>query len=195
MDASDKSGESKPARAVLLALVIVLVFAVAFQRDERAEPAVRSARFTGREKMEPSPDSVFMEPAPERRSVYSALNRLYSTADVDPLITGHLYGYADDVRNVYSERTSHGDVHGLTEYSSAGGVGDVGVDIGPYGLDEYGGKQIGYDDGIPAPWAFPSTPVRWYAPNREDYYGLEGPTPFATALYELRVPDHDPLVN
>ena len=141
-----------------------------------------------------SSDGMFVGGAPERRSVYAALNRLYSTADVDPLITGNLYNFTDGVRNVYAERTSHGDVHGLTEYSS-GSPGEVGVDIGPYGLDEYGGREIGYDDGIPAEWRLPSTPVRWFAPAKRDYYGPEGPTPFVDGLYDARQPDHDPLTN
>ncbi len=133
--------------------------------------------------------------SPERRSVYSALGRLYSTADVDPLVTGQLYGYTDNIRNVYAERTSHGDIHGLTEYSSSGSPGDVGVDVGPFGLNEYAGRQIGFDDGIPETWAFPSTPVRWYGPNKRDYYGIEGPTVYSEGLYSLREPDHDPLVG
>lgn len=142
-----------------------------------------------------SPDATFLGDEPQRRSVYSALSRLYSTADADPLITGQLYGFSDGVRNVYAERTSHGDIRGLTEYSSSGGVGDVGIDIGPFGLDEYGGRAAGFDDGIPGPWALPSTPVRWYAPKQRDYYGPEGPTVYSEGLYSLWEPDHDPRVN
>ncbi len=132
---------------------------------------------------------------PEQPGVYEELNRLYSTADVDPLITGGLYAHNDFVRDVYAERTSHGNVYGLTEYSSSGGPGDVGVDIGPYGLAEYGGREIGFDDGIPPEWALPSTPVRWYAPKKRDYYGPDGPTPYTVGLYSLQEPDHDPLLN
>jgi len=132
---------------------------------------------------------------PQRHSVYAALGRLYSTADVDPLITGSLYEFSDGVRDVYAERTSHGDVRGLTEYSSSGGAGDVGVDVGPFGLDEYGGRAAGFDDGIPEPWSLPSTPVRWYAPRQRDYYGPEGPTVYSDGLYSPWVPDHDPLMN
>ncbi len=146
----------------------------------------------------PSPDAMDWNPMggpPERRSVHAALSRLYSTADVDPLVTGQLYAHADHVRNVYAQRTSHGDVHGLTEYSSNGAPGDVGVDVGPYGLEEYGGKMVGFDDGIPEPWAMPSTPVRWYGPKQRDYYGIEGPTVYSEGLYSLSEPDHDPLVN
>ena len=140
-------------------------------------------------------DMTMDDDAPERRSVHAALSRLYTTADVDPLVTGQLYNHADNVRNVYAERTSHGDVHGLTEYSSSGGAGDVGVDVGPFGLEEYGGRQIGFDDGIPEAWRMPSTPVRWYAPIKRDYFGPEGPTVYAEGLYSLFKPDHDVYVS
>jgi hypothetical protein len=143
----------------------------------------------------PLSDAMAGDDAPERRSVHAALSRLYSTADVDPLITGQVYTHTDGIRNVYAERTSHGDVHGLTEYSSSGGPGDVGVDVGPFGLAEYGGKEIGFDDGIPAPYTLPSTPIRWYGPKQRDYYGPEGPTVYSEGLYSLTEPDHDPLMN
>lgn len=135
------------------------------------------------------------EDAPERRSVHAALSRLYSTADADPLVTGQLYQFSDGVRSVYGQRTSHGDVYGLSEYNSSGAPGDVGVDLGPWGLDEYGGKIVGFDDGLPEAWALPSTPMRWYGPKQRDYYGVEGPTVYAEGLYTLSEPDHDPLVN
>lgn len=134
--------------------------------------------------------------AASSRSVHAALGRLYSTADVDPLVTGQLYGHADNVRNVYAQRTSLGNTWGLTEYSSSGGTGDVGVDMGPNGLAEYGARlQTGYDDGIPEAWALPATPVRWYRPAQRDYYGPEGATVYAENLFNLTEPDHDQLVN
>lgn len=144
---------------------------------------------------EGSPGGAFWDAERERCSVAGALARLYSTADVDPLIAGQMYQHADGMRNVYAQRTSHGDVHGLTEYSSSGGPGDVGVDVGPFGLAEYGGEIIGYDDGIPENYVLPSTPVRWYAPEKRDHYGPEGPTVYAEGLYSLQEPDHDPLMN
>ncbi len=144
---------------------------------------------------EGSPSSSRYDEMRERCSVQSAMARLYSTADIDPLITGQLYAHADNMRNVYSQRTSHGDSHGLTEFSSSGGPGDVGIDVGPYGLAEYGGAMQGYDDGIPENWNFPSTPIRWYAPNKRDYYGPEGPTVYADGLYALQEPDHEPYVS
>jgi hypothetical protein len=117
---------------------------------------------------------------------------LYSTADVDPLITGQLYAHSDNMRNTYAQRTSMVDEWGLHEYNSSGAPGDVGVDIGPYGLYEYGGKRQGSDDGIPEQWAFPSTPIRWYTPNKQDYYGPEGPTVYSVGLFNPREPDHIP---
>jgi hypothetical protein len=112
---------------------------------------------------------------------------------VDPLITGNLYRHRDYTRDIYSQRTSHGG-WGLSEYRSDGGPGQVGVDIGPYGLAEYYGRSDGHDDGIPAEWRMPSTPVRWYAPRQRDYYGSEGPTLYSKNLYSLTEPDHDPLM-
>jgi hypothetical protein len=117
---------------------------------------------------------------------------LYSTADVDPLITGQLYAHSNQRRNVYAQRTSMGDERGMHEYNSSGEPGDVGVDIGPYGLYEYEGRRSGYDDGIPENWAFPSTPIRWYEPYKQDYYGKEGPTVYSEGLFNLREPDHIP---
>ena len=114
--------------------------------------------------------------------------RLFSAADVDPLVTGSLYSTAGHMRTVYLQRAPWG----LAEFSSSGGVGDVGVDVGPYGLAEYGGRVIGADDGIPENWAFPSAPYRWYTPRRQDYYGPTGPTVPSSDMYALSEPDHDP---
>jgi hypothetical protein len=166
--------------ALLAVLVLLVILCVAERPRERM---TAGSMFAG---------------GPEDQSVYAALSRPYSTADVDPLIAGQLYGYSDGVRNVYAQRSSNGG--GLAEYSSSGGPGDVGVDVGPYGLDEYGerseygGKEVGYDDGIPAQWAMPSTPIRWYAPKQRDHYGPEGPTVYAEGAYTLSEPDHDPLM-
>lgn len=127
-------------------------------------------------------------------SPFWAFGRLYSTADVDPLVTGKLYEYTDGLRNVYASRTAMGDTRGLVEYSSSGSLGDVGVDVGPYGLAEYGGQEIGRDDGIPENWRFPSTPIRWYGEKQRDIYGPEGATVYAKGLSNPQTPDHDPLM-
>lgn len=149
---------------------------------------------------------------PERKSVYKTLARLYSTADVDPLISGQAYAYRDYTRPIYDQRSSHGGVWGLQEFSSSSNPGDVGADVGPEGLEkrpppgvgmdagpdalaEYEGSVHGYDDGIPAEWAFPATPIRWYKPLQRDYYGPEGPTPYADGMFNLFTPDHDPLIG
>jgi hypothetical protein len=133
---------------------------------------------------------MWLSNSPESHSVYASLSRLNSTEDVDPLIAGNLYQYADGVRRVYSQRTSLEDRQGLTEYNSSSEPGDVGVDVGPFGLD--GPPDGGADDGIPENWRFPSTPVGWYRPRQRDFYGPEGATPYAAGLYELGEPDHDP---
>ena len=127
--------------------------------------------------------------------MYETLSRLYSTADVDPLITGQAFEYRDNTRPIYDQRSSHGGVWGLQEFSSSGNPGDVGVDVGPSGLVENEGSQHGYDDGIPEQWAFPSTPITWYKPKQRDYYGPEGPTPYAAGLFAPYTPDHDPLIG
>jgi hypothetical protein len=132
---------------------------------------------------------------PHRDSVYEGLARMYSTADVDPMITGQAFEYRDNTRPIYDQRSSHGGVWGMQEFSSSGNPGDVGVDVGPTGLAEYEGSVHGYDDGIPEQWRMPSTPIRWYKPRQRDYYGPEGPTPWADGLYLLDTPDHDPLVG
>lgn len=132
---------------------------------------------------------------PHRESVYESLARMYSTADVDPMITGQAFEYRDNTRPIYDQRSSHGGVWGMQEFSSSGNPGDVGVDVGPTGLTEYEGSVHGYDDGIPEQWRMPSTPIRWYKPRDRDYYGPEGPTPWADGLYLLDTPDHDPLVG
>jgi hypothetical protein len=144
------------------------------------------------ERLEPHPDDV--APDGQRRTLFRELSKPYSTADVDPLVTGQLYAWRDDTRNVYGMRTSHGGKYGLHEFSS-GVPGEVGVDQGPWGLDEYGGRMVGYDDGIPEAWRLPSTPVRWYRPRQRDYWGPQGLTPYVVGLYALREPDHEPLMN
>jgi hypothetical protein len=210
--------DSGSVTAVLVVLTIILILAVLWSNCrhrknkhladggscgrfnanrvfDAAELGARDGPAPPRERLEVSSDALSAPDAPQRRSVHAALSRMYSTADVDPLVTGQLYGHADDVRNVYAQRTSHGDVWGLVEYSSSGGSGDVGVDEGPFGLAEYGGRQAGFDDGIPEAWALPATPIRWYRPAQRDHYGPEGPTVYSEGLFSLTEPDHDVLVN
>jgi hypothetical protein len=141
---------------------------------------------------------------------------LYTTEDVDPLITGQLYAAADYQRELYGERTAYEGANtadgeldgradgglegydatggGMARFNSSGSSGDPGVDVGPYGLPGYGVDVAPRDDGIPAQWALPSTPIRWYKPAAADYYGEEGATVYADGLYNLTVPDHEPLV-
>jgi hypothetical protein len=132
------------------------------------------------------------------------LHKLTSAADYDPLITGQLYD--NRPRYIYSARTSLDDHQGLTEYSSSGSAGDVGVDIGPVNLEGYdlnnydipknklGGGE-GFDDGIPENFTFPSTPIHWYEPKQRDYLGPDGPVAYSDGLYELTEADHEPLMN
>ena len=125
----------------------------------------------------------------------SPLDKIYTTEEVDPVVTGKLYAGACNKRNTYAQRTSLGDVYGLTEFSSAGIPGDVGIDVGPYGMAEYGGQQVGADDGMPKDWDLPETPLRYYKPASGDYYGKEGATADTYGLYALTEGDHDPEVG
>ncbi len=146
----------------------------------------------------------------EREAYRDALNRLYSTADVDPLVTGQLYAHNGEVRHIYAQRTAYPEddledlaieqascrsAYGLSEYNSSWGANTVGVDVGPFGLDEYAGLRSGYDDGIPPNYNLPSTPIRAYKPTQEDYYDPSGLEVYSVGLYALSVPDHDPLVG
>jgi len=131
------------------------------------------------------------------------LNRLYSSAEVDPLVTGQLYAgpRAAGVgrRQIYGGRTSFGRRWGMHEYS-AGVPGQAGVDVGLLGMREYSldpGAPDVFDDGIPAQWKLPSTPVNWYVPQFRDYYDVEagGPAVYAKDLMSLQEPDHEPLMS
>lgn len=134
-----------------------------------------------------------------------ARHRFYSSAEVDPLITGQLYDNrlaGAGRRAVYGQRTSHAHHWGLREFEGGGVPGQAGVDVGPFGLTEYNfdGRPDVFDDGIPANWYLPSTPVKFYKPKGYDYYDVEsgGVKPrevFGLPMYALREPDHDPLVN
>ena len=124
--------------------------------------------------------------------------KLYHSDDIDELVTGTLYRKGERERVVYGSRTSHGDSYGLEEYADGGGgPGDVGYDVGPIGVAPAGGAKCArkpFDDGIPANWNLPSTPMQWYAATGEDYYGSEGPTVYCGAGLEMvAVGDHEPL--
>lgn len=132
-------------------------------------------------------------------------NIMYSTAEVDPMITGQLYSRAvfsgEGHRYVYGGRVAMGDRWGMHEFSR-GVPGTVGVDIGPLGLPEYGVSADRphkvFDDGIPENWVMPSTPMNYYyVPQRMDYYSPEagGPEVYKKNLVTLSEPDHDPLIG
>jgi len=124
--------------------------------------------------------------------------KLYHSDEIDELVTGTLYRKGDRERVVYGSRTSHGDSYGLEEYADGGGGhGDVGYDVGPIGVPPAGSANCAgkpFDDGIPANWNLPSTPMQWYAATGEDYYGSEGPTVYCgEGLEMVSVGDHEPL--
>lgn len=178
----------------------------------RPPPVDSPARASSNELIgrEPWPGGRELVHEAERASVREALNRLYSTADVDPLVTGQLYAHNGEVRHIYAQRTAYPEddledlaieqascrsAYGLSEYNSSWGANTTGVDVGPFGLDEYAGLRSGYDDGIPPNYNLPSTPIRAYKPSQEDYYDPAGLEVYSVGLYALSVPDHDPLVG
>jgi hypothetical protein len=132
----------------------------------------------------------------------TAIHRMHSTNEVDPLVTGQLYAgpraAGTGRRLIYGGRTSHGDKRGLHEFS-AGVPGQAGVDVGLLGMREYSldGSPDVFDDGIPENWQLPSTPTNWYVPQGRDYYDIEanGPGVYKTGLMSLQEPDHEPLLN
>ncbi len=127
-------------------------------------------------------------------------NRMYSSAEVDPRITGQLYAGARAAgvgrQFIYGNRVSFGDKWGLREFST-GVPGQTGVDVGPLGMCQYSldGTPDVFDDGIPPEWAMPSTPVNWYKPKDRDYYNVEerGGSVYPNNLMPLSEPDHEPL--
>jgi hypothetical protein len=131
-----------------------------------------------------------------------AENRMYSTSEVDPLITGQLYAgpraAGTGRRWIYGGRTSHARKWGLREFST-GVPGQAGVDVGLLGMREYSldGRPDVFDDGIPENWRLPSTPINWYVPKDRDYYDVEAQqgAVYKPHLMSLQEPDHDPLVN
>jgi hypothetical protein len=127
-------------------------------------------------------------------------NRMYSSAEVDPRVTGQLYAGARAAgvgrQFIYGNRVSFGDKWGMREFST-GVPGQTGVDVGPLGMCQYSlnGTPDVFDDGIPPEWMMPSTPPNWYKPKQRDYYNVEtgGPSVYPNNLMPLYEPDHGPL--
>jgi len=187
---------------VLALIAVVAVIVVAFAV---CPPCGSKAGFTS---CSPTvwgyPYSCSIPGDPSRSSPETGIyGPMYSSVEVDPLITGQYYARArnagENRRLLYGNRVAHSGELGLREFSS-GLPGEVGVDVGPLGLREYSlggqGPEI-FDDGIPENWYLPSTPVKWYAPKGEDYYDVEasGPRLGPDVDYSLMEPDHDPLLN
>jgi hypothetical protein len=127
--------------------------------------------------------------------------KLYSTDEVDALITGQLYAGPRTAgvgrRLIYGANTSYGNKWGMREFS-AGNPGETGVNIGPLGMQEYSpdGNQDIFDDGIPEEWQMPSTPMRWHHPQEGDYYDPNSQGPAlqnGPSIIGIREPDHEPL--
>ena len=94
---------------------------------------------------------------------------------VEEKITGRLYPFG--YRNMYAERTAYNP-----EW--------------PESLEFRGSDDAfnprGWDDGIPANYLLPSTPIKWYGGGDDDYFGPEGPVVSRVeTLYNLAEPDHE----
>jgi len=196
--------------AALLALLLVLVAASAPQRRaacprRRSRPLALPDRFAagGGAARLPAATRAPRGCAPQEiaaearaRPEGNPLPVLYTAEDADPLVMGELYEWARVRGGEYGQRTAHLGLDGLAEQGEAGdGAGaprllpEVGVEAGPLPPPRLG------DDGIPAEWAFPSTPIAWYAAEARDHFGPEGATPHTVGMFSLTEPDHDPLVG
>lgn len=146
-------------------------------------------------------DQIVESSCPRVEDILDDTKKLYVSSDVDPLIAGEAYKYRDDTRPVYANRTAIAGQWGLHEFASDSTPGAVGVDVGPYALAEYEGSTLGFNDGIPEQWQFPSTPIRNYTPldafrgANQDVIGPDGPKVQDRDLYAPWVPDHDPLIG
>lgn len=213
MEGTPQSENSPPlaTAAVIIAIILLIVYYAARRGESFNGGAPRQESFESCERSDEGkrrPEQFTEDLAAGYPYSYSvadgdlALNRFYSTAEVDPHITGQLYagpraGGAGR-RQIYGARTSHAGRMGMAEYSS-GVPGEPGVDVGLLGMREYSltGKPDVFDDGIPENWRMPSAPFNWYVPAERDYYDVEGrvPRPLEKGLVSLREPDHEPQVG
>lgn len=193
-------GHDRPQSSALVAMVVALciVAVIIIARGDCAPPAAKSGFANWENNLAHGYPYNYAAAGPEEVE----LNRMYSTAEVDPLVTGQLYAGArasgTGRRWIYGGRTSHGDKWGLHEFST-GVPGQAGVDVGLLGLREYSldGRPDVFDDGIPENWRLPSTPVNWYVPVARDHYDVEAQQAavYDENLMSLQEPDHDPLLN
>lgn len=194
-------GHSEMAFATLVVLVIVAVVAIA--RLGRCGPVTARKNDFVNWGSHWGPSLAFGYPYNYALDTANpagvAENRMYSTAEVDPIVTGQLFSgpraAGTGRRWIYGGRTSHGDKWGLHEFST-GVPGQAGVDVGLLGMREYSldGRPDVFDDGIPENWRLPSTPTNWYVPQERDYYDVEAQQPavYKPNLMSLGEPDHEP---
>ena len=186
---------ARPAGILVVAVVVVLVAALV------GAPAAGRERLTGWPNLAHGYPYGYAMAAADPGTV--ARNRMYSTTEVDPLISGQLYAgpraAGPGRRWIYGGRTSHGNKWGLHEFSS-GVPGEAGVDVGLLGIPEYsldGSRPEVFDDGVPENWRLPSTPINWYAPAGRDFYDHEAQQAgvYSKNLMSLQEPDHEVLVS
>ena len=174
--------------SVLIAFTLVLILTVMWLRSR--SPQSRDSEFDPSDEFDSATrwESILPQPRWDGTPLPAGAQfPMWSTADVDPLVTGALYKHANHTRNVYGARTTHSDKHGLTEFSRSSG--SVGYTVGPYGSADR------WDDGLPSEWIIPSTQPSWYVSDHDDYYGPDGITTQNLGMYSLTEGDHDPLVG
>lgn len=180
---------------LILVIIIILYLFVATNEYKKIKKRRRRRRQKTNEKdsFDINPD-VIMPDNDQKKDVYDTITKLYRSSEVDPLITGQLYAPRDYLRYKYDSRIVMPD---MAEYNSSGTGDAIGVDMGPYGTSEYGGRIIGADDGIPKNWQFPSTPMRQYKAKGFDYYDInDNDVKLSTdKVYTYTVPDHDPKIG
>ena len=174
---------------ILLAIIVLVIVYIAKKRKAKQSGFTDISEYPG------------------NMSIDFPYKTLFSGAEVDPVITGGLYAYRDNLRPVYGMRTSDGDTWGLHEYCSS--LPEV---AGEQTLVDEGGEEVDYgdgmdsklnvcygdgcyDDGIPNNWNLPSTPIAWYKPTGADYYSKEGPMAYTKDMYALTEPDHEVLMG
>ena len=208
--------------ALLLFLIVIIILIMAFMFIQQNSTNSQNSFM--------NLNSILMPPSEMPSDPLQVINdpyptgRFYYAQEVDPIVTGNLYNETNNLRPVYSQRTAFGlpswqtqaistngnlgyqASRGLTEFSSSGSSGDVGVTVGPLVYNDLTSIDVGpvvfpsvWDDGIPQEWNFPSTPMlSWYESHipTEDYYGPEGPTVYALKGINIPFePDHEPLMN
>lgn len=198
---------------IILVVILIIILVCHKQSD------IKKSNFNQCYQSAENPgNTASLESYPYNMSADFPYKTLYTGAEVDPIITGGLYAYRDNLRPIYGARTSDGGVWGLHDYCSS--LPEVAgeqtlldkqcgsIQAGPeetedskvgvcYDYNGIGDSQCDkcFDDGIPVNWNLPSTPFAWYKPLKDDYYSREGIKPYTKDMYAQMEPDHEPLIG